>query len=617
MTFLRGRFVSMLIKKNNRRGDKEREREREEASRERASRASGASERAPREHQESTKRERERERKFAMAGVMASQGDVEAVEHVLSLEASDDENGTDLCVDAALVACDKFPGSQRVMLCLASVMMRANRLHLVAEQQELAQKVFMALELATALGDGTSSSSLSALEKSIAHGLKGVFLSRIVGDIEGGMKEFETSLSLNADNVDALFCSASILDQVLGKPIEAAQLYERVLSIDPQHVTSLNNYSALLIERSRKEPVNGPSRARAKELLLHATALAPGFPHYNLACLAALGVALAVPGSDLQAQEETDCRKWLMDASKLGGIPSVETLESDADFDPVRTKDWFSGLLMTMKDMWLVDFCSGKIRLLPPEGGVCRARETNELVGTTGATVWNSSYAILRFLESKFQTELDTGGNQGSCDSSKMQLPSLFEQMGSSPEWWQGKRVLDLSAGLGLVGLALAQLGASVVLTDIGTDQIDVLRRNASLNGLNESQVHCQLLAWGDMPALQALIQNYGPFDVVFAVDLVYITVRENNAPALLQTLSTLVQSTTQAVVVCFEERKPDAEGQFLVELSKSAAVRAHEFDSALIDQDNGAATADTMFAGLSLQEKPTIRMIELTKHKH
>ncbi|KAG2497595.1 hypothetical protein HYH03_004341 [Edaphochlamys debaryana] len=78
-----------------------------------------------------------------------------------------------------------------------------------------------------------------------------------------------------------------------------------------------------------------------------------------------------------------------------------------------------------------------------------------------------------------------------------------------------GRRVLDLSAGCGLVALTAAALGASrAVASDLGPN-LPLLRRNAERNGLPVEVVEHW---WGtDVAPLG------GPFDLVVACDCMYI----------------------------------------------------------------------------------------------
>jgi predicted nicotinamide N-methyase len=80
-------------------------------------------------------------------------------------------------------------------------------------------------------------------------------------------------------------------------------------------------------------------------------------------------------------------------------------------------------------------------------------------------------------------------------------------------------RVLELGAGLGLVGLALARRpGFRVTLTDGDARVCANLRYNAALNGLGEDVV--KQFRWEE--DFGELWNEAGPFDVVLAADCVY-----------------------------------------------------------------------------------------------
>ncbi|KAI1332689.1 putative methyltransferase-domain-containing protein [Xylariaceae sp. FL0255] len=135
-----------------------------------------------------------------------------------------------------------------------------------------------------------------------------------------------------------------------------------------------------------------------------------------------------------------------------------------------------------------------------------------------------------------------------------------------------GKRMLELGAGGGLVGLAVAkgcELGGEghppLLITD-QQEMFSLMKHNIALNEL-EKKVEAELLNWGE-PLPDSVWSN--PPDVVLAADCVYF---EPAFPLLLATLTDLV-SVNEAVVVyfCFKKRRR-ADMHFLKQLRKKFSV--------------------------------------------
>ncbi|KAK0741187.1 putative methyltransferase-domain-containing protein [Schizothecium vesticola] len=129
-------------------------------------------------------------------------------------------------------------------------------------------------------------------------------------------------------------------------------------------------------------------------------------------------------------------------------------------------------------------------------------------------------------------------------------------------------RILELGAGGGLVGLAVAKgcrLGAPLYLTD-QLEMEELMKHNVTLNGL-DGQVEARILNWGE-PLSQEII-DYKP-DTILAADCVYF---EPAFPLLMQTLKDLLElrpSTT--VYFCFKKRRR-ADMQFLKAAKKAFEV--------------------------------------------
>eukprot|EP00741_Cyanophora_paradoxa_P025108 tig00000342_g24236.t1 len=109
--------------------------------------------------------------------------------------------------------------------------------------------------------------------------------------------------------------------------------------------------------------------------------------------------------------------------------------------------------------------------------------------GLTGSIVWEASEALSSLIENK----------------------SLFKE-----GHWKDKRVVEVGAGLGLVGITCALLGAQVTLTD-QKKQLPLLQQNVQSNLPPDTNARCVELTWG-----QAADGLEPPFDYVLASDLVY-----------------------------------------------------------------------------------------------
>ncbi|TGJ82249.1 hypothetical protein E0Z10_g6529 [Xylaria hypoxylon] len=134
-----------------------------------------------------------------------------------------------------------------------------------------------------------------------------------------------------------------------------------------------------------------------------------------------------------------------------------------------------------------------------------------------------------------------------------------------------GKRILELGAGGGLVGLAVARgcdLGenhAPFYITD-QMEMFSLMRHNIALNKL-EGKVEPMLLNWGE-PLPAEIVAN--PPDVILAADCVYF---EPAFPLLQTTLIDLLSVRPEAVIYfCFMKRRR-ADMQFLKQARRRFCV--------------------------------------------
>jgi|UniRef100_K3WBE9 predicted nicotinamide N-methyase len=84
-----------------------------------------------------------------------------------------------------------------------------------------------------------------------------------------------------------------------------------------------------------------------------------------------------------------------------------------------------------------------------------------------------------------------------------------------------GKRVVELGAGPGLVGIAAAHCGAkSVVITDGDPASVALTHKNIGLNGLDFAEVSAQQYLWGEQDH-PLVVKNESAFDVILGADIV------------------------------------------------------------------------------------------------
>jgi predicted nicotinamide N-methyase len=79
----------------------------------------------------------------------------------------------------------------------------------------------------------------------------------------------------------------------------------------------------------------------------------------------------------------------------------------------------------------------------------------------------------------------------------------------------RGLRVVELGCGLGLPSIVAARAGAEVLATDVEAEALELLGRNAALNGV---AVETALADWAEPGQLE----RRAPFDLVLAADVLY-----------------------------------------------------------------------------------------------
>ena len=165
---------------------------------------------------------------------------------------------------------------------------------------------------------------------------------------------------------------------------------------------------------------------------------------------------------------------------------------------------------------------------------------SGSLGGGHGATVWDSAIVLAGHLVLAGQS-----GGQGKHTC-------------------RGKRVLELGAGCGLVGLAASTLSASeVVLTDLPRE-LKLLRRNVEHNKLRKPGRECLVsvaeLDWEDVCRCGDSADVKGTFDLILGADIMY---DRSIATALAATIR-MFSSHDTVVLIAHEHRKHCVDRSFL-----------------------------------------------------
>ncbi|KAI9297862.1 hypothetical protein K502DRAFT_323050 [Neoconidiobolus thromboides FSU 785] len=157
--------------------------------------------------------------------------------------------------------------------------------------------------------------------------------------------------------------------------------------------------------------------------------------------------------------------------------------------------------------------------------------------GITGSVIWKSSFLLSKYL---------------------LSIYTLFE----------GKNVLELGTGTGIVGITLSKLlvKKKVNFELILTDQeilLSQIQKNMALNGLDKvSNVHCKEFSWDTITENKITtlnnfnqyhwIQQYSTgFDIILLSDLIY---NENVNLLLVNTIKLLLTINSQAVLLIAQE---------------------------------------------------------------
>ncbi|KAL8139147.1 hypothetical protein V2J09_005148 [Rumex salicifolius] len=187
-------------------------------------------------------------------------------------------------------------------------------------------------------------------------------------------------------------------------------------------------------------------------------------------------------------------------------------------------------------------FSDSPVIELPVGGAIISLQQDNGSMHV-GTSVWPCSLVLVKFAERWANISNQAADNP---------YASLLD--------FRRKRAIEIGAGCGAAGMGLYLLGLhDVILTDIAP-VMPALKRNLKRNKgvLNKSLKTAQLY-WANSAQIQALIQPHGPFDIVFAADVVYI---EETVKPLVDAMEVLV-AEDGVVLLGYQVRSPEADRMF------------------------------------------------------
>jgi predicted nicotinamide N-methyase len=114
---------------------------------------------------------------------------------------------------------------------------------------------------------------------------------------------------------------------------------------------------------------------------------------------------------------------------------------------------------------------------------------------------------------------------------------ALAEYIMLKPDWIEGRRVLELAAGLGLPSLVAARRAESVLATDNQPQAVELLRYNAS--ALRLDNFSAEVLDWSRLPSMVEA-------DLVLMSDVNY---EPSSFPGLLRAVESLLEQGIQILL--------------------------------------------------------------------
>jgi len=186
------------------------------------------------------------------------------------------------------------------------------------------------------------------------------------------------------------------------------------------------------------------------------------------------------------------------------------------------------------------------------------------VAASTGHVMWEGSWALIRLLQSLPDAPQRAGGGRLSC-------------------LVRGRRVVELGAGTGLLGLCMAARGAHVLLTDVRPVVEDTLRGNVARNAggadggggatpggggwagavrVGEGSARAATLDWTDPVQAQCEGGN-DPREAQVVVAAECIWLRDLLEPFLATALALMRGPARPPCLLCFRERAKEGSSVF------------------------------------------------------
>ncbi|XP_072313713.1 protein N-lysine methyltransferase METTL21D [Eucyclogobius newberryi] len=191
------------------------------------------------------------------------------------------------------------------------------------------------------------------------------------------------------------------------------------------------------------------------------------------------------------------------------------------------------------------------IRKLEKNDGSC-LKLKQCYMGDVGCVVWDAAIALAKYLETK--QFIDTSKDLNA---------------------WAGKKVVELGAGTGAVGLMAATLGAHVFVTDL--EELGTLLNlniQENLDLVNKGSITAKVLKWGED------VSDFMPHPhYILMADCIYY---EQSVVPLVETLKLLAGPET-CIICCYEQRtegiNPKIEERFFEFLKQSFSIEEIPLD--------------------------------------